>query len=328
VRWGACHAGVLDGQGYPCNDADRSTGTPVRTPTEALIQSTFLLFTGYQSMQTSLAHRRSKLARRFSWLVVVGMTTAAVFGPSGSVVAASDKVEITICHATSSDNNPYVQNSPSIDSTGFLHGGHSDHLGPVWFPGIDGDWGDIIPPYDFGEFHYNGLNWDAAGQAIWRNGCNSPTPSPTPTPEQTPSPTPTPEQTPSPTPTPEQTPSPTPTPEQTPSPTPTPEQTPSPTPTPTPREQPTPTPTPDPTPTPTPVPTPSPTPQESPTPTGSVLSEVGTPQITLPPTDTLSANTGAPTGENWRLILLAMAGILATTLVLTPVRAPARRKDR
>jgi hypothetical protein len=50
--------------------------------------------------------------------------------------------------------------------------------------------------------------------------------------------------------------------------------------------------------------------------------------VTLPPTDTLSGSTGAPTGESWRMILLAMAGILATTLLLTPAMAPAKRKDR
>jgi hypothetical protein len=59
-----------------------------------------------------------------------------------------------------------------------------------------------------------------------------------------------------------------------------------------------------------------------------VLSEVGAPRITLPPTDTLTEPSQAPTGENWRLILLAMAGILAATLVLTPAAAPARRKNR
>jgi hypothetical protein len=161
--------------------------------------------------------------------------------------------------------------------------------------------------------------------------CTEATPTPTPTPEATP--TPTPEATP--TPTPEATP--TPTPEATPTPTPeaTPTPTPdaTPTPTPTPDATPTPTPTPEqPTPTPTPVPstdpTPVPTPESTPTPTGSVLSEVGAPRITLPPTDTLSEGTETPSGDNWRLILLAMAGILATTLILTPAASPARRRNR
>jgi hypothetical protein len=65
-----------------------------------------------------------------------------------------------------------------------------------------------------------------------------------------------------------------------------------------------------------------------PTPTGEVLAETGAPAVTLPPTDTLSGSTQAPAGESWRLILLAMAGILATTLLLTPAMSPARRRDR
>ena len=50
--------------------------------------------------------------------------------------------------------------------------------------------------------------------------------------------------------------------------------------------------------------------------------------VTLPPTDTLSGGTSAPSGNSWRLILLAMAGLLATTLLLTPTRAATKRKDR
>lgn len=252
-------------------------------------------------MRSSLLHRRSKLARRLAWLVVAGMTTAALLGPSGTVLAG-EKPEVNICDENDSQN----------------------------------DVGD----FQNGEFHWDGAEQNNNDENNDDDDCSEPAPTPTPTPQQSPSPTPTPEQTPSPTPTPEQTPSPTPTPEQTPSPsptpqespsptpTPTPQESPSPTPTPTPREQTTPTTTPDPTPTPTPNPTPSPTPETTPSPTGSVLSEVGTPQITLPPTDTLSASTEAPTGENWRLILLAMSGILALTLILTPDRAPARRKNR
>jgi hypothetical protein len=91
---------------------------------------------------------------------------------------------------------------------------------------------------------------------------------------------------------------------------------------------PTPTPTPAPTPTPTPAPTPTPTPSATPDPTGSVAAETGTPSVTLPPTDSLSGSTSAPSGDSWRLILLAMAGFLAAALLLTPTHAVVRRKDR
>jgi hypothetical protein len=139
---------------------------------------------------------------------------------------------------------------------------------------------------------------------------------PTPTPEVTP--TPTPEVTP--TPTPEVTP--TPTPEVTP--TPTPEVTPTPTPevTPTPTPEVTPTPTPEVTPTPTPEVTATPTPQVTPTPTGSIgAGATATPTAgrTLPPTDALSGD-AKPAPDSWRLVLVAIAGILAAILVLTPAR--------
>ncbi len=142
-------------------------------------------------------HARSltRSARRLSWLVVLGLVSAALFLPStASTLAADPKTEITICHATGADSNPYVVNSPAINSSGAfegeLSGGHNQHTGPIWHPGIQGDWGDIIPPYDYAptNFHYNGLNWTTAGQAIWNNDCNIPDPTPTPTP--TPSPTP------------------------------------------------------------------------------------------------------------------------------------------
>ena len=41
-------------------------------------------------MNTSLTRRRSRLARRFGWLVVAGLTTAALIGPSASAALAND----------------------------------------------------------------------------------------------------------------------------------------------------------------------------------------------------------------------------------------------
>lgn len=93
--------------------------------------------------------------------------------------------------------------------------------------------------------------------------------------------------------------------------------------------QPTPTPTAEPTPTPTGEvePTSTPTTAPTPTPTGDVEAATGTPTVTLPPTDTLGSTPSTPAGEGWRLILLAMAGILASALLLTPASAVIR-KDR
>jgi hypothetical protein len=63
-------------------------------------------------------------------------------------------------------------------------------------------------------------------------------------------------------------------------------------------------------------------------PDGGVQPATGTPAITLPPTDTLTGSTSAPAGDGWRLILLAMAGLIAVTLMLTPAGAVVRKDDR
>jgi hypothetical protein len=110
------------------------------------------------------------------------------------------------------------------------------------------------------------------------------------------------------------------------------EPTPTPTPvvTPTPTPVVTPTPTPVVTPTPTPVVTPTPTPVVTPTPTATPTGEVGgvtaKPVVTPPPTDALGT-TGQASDDGWRIALLAIAGLLATILLLTPV-APARNRRR
>ncbi len=63
-------------------------------------------------------------------------------------------------------------------------------------------------------------------------------------------------------------------------------------------------------------------------PTGGVGGATGTPSITLPPTDTIGVTgTTASAGDSWRLILLAMAGLLGATLLLTPARAAERREQ-
>jgi outer membrane biosynthesis protein TonB len=134
-----------------------------------------------------------------------------VFGGVLTMGASSGKV--TICHATSSETNPWVELTISENA--------------VYGPG--------------GHFNENGTT-QAGHEEDYFGPCNVESPTPTPTPDVTP--TPTPEITP--TPTPEVTP--TPTPEVTP--TPTPEITPRPTPVAS--GEPVPTPTPEPTPEPTP----------------------------------------------------------------------------
>ena len=71
--------------------------------------------------------------------------------------------------------------------------------------------------------------------------------------------------------------------------------------------------------------------EETPAPTGGVGGATGTPGvpgITLPPTDTLSGGTDVPAGDGWRLILLAMAGLMAAALLVTPATVVVRRDDK
>lgn len=204
-----------------------------------------------------IAQTRSRLGRRLAWLVVIGLTAAALLAPSSTAIAAALDT-IDICHATGSNSNPYIVNSPSKDGD---VSGHADHTGPIWFDGIQEEWGDIIPPFTFPEGSFPGLNWTEEGQAIYENDCNIPE-----------------------------------------------------------AEAPTPTPTPTPPPAVTPAP-----------PAGGVGGATGTPagaaDPTLPSTSTIDGQGGGPTGDGWRMILLAMAGLLAAALLLTPAGAVVRKDD-
>jgi uncharacterized repeat protein (TIGR01451 family) len=88
--------------------------------------------------------------------------------------------KVRICHATSAEKNPYVSNEPAIANNGDLRGGHLEHTGPV-FPAPN--WGDIIPPYNYGDGQtFPGYNWSEQGQAIYGNGCDLPPQPPQPKP--------------------------------------------------------------------------------------------------------------------------------------------------
>jgi hypothetical protein len=89
---------------------------------------------------------------------------------------AAPQDKITICHRTSSVQNPYVQQTVNENSIVMSNGsptGHGLHTGPV-FP--QPNWGDVIPPFTYandrgGTSVYGGMNWSTDGQAIWNGGC-------------------------------------------------------------------------------------------------------------------------------------------------------------
>jgi len=87
---------------------------------------------------------------------------------------------VTICHATGSNNNPF--NKITVDDDAVDGDGNSDHNRSGHQNGQD-----IIPP---GPWDTNGRNWNATGQAIWNNNCNVPTtPTTAPTTQPTAEPT-------------------------------------------------------------------------------------------------------------------------------------------
>lgn len=72
--------------------------------------------------------------------------------------------EVTLCHATSSDSNPWVE--LTLPPAGVLNG----HAGASHQDGRD-----IIPPFEYGDGEsFPGQNWDEDGQAIFENGCAEP----------------------------------------------------------------------------------------------------------------------------------------------------------
>lgn len=128
--------------------------------------------------QPSLSPR---IGRVWSTVGAVLVTAAATVGVSivstGPAVAATS---IGICHASNSDNNPYISESPDFNSI-VKNNGHGADTGPLWNPTLKDDhikWGDIIPSFTYddgsGPVNYPGLNYGPEGQQVLANGCSIP----------------------------------------------------------------------------------------------------------------------------------------------------------
>jgi hypothetical protein len=126
------------------------------------------------------------MALALAALAALAVATAYMVRPANAT-QPDPLHQVTICHRTDSEVNPYVRitvDEASVDGDNGNDNGQGDHLlehtGAVW-AGPDTPkepkWGDIIPPfYSDGSTltGYPSLNWDAAGQAIFENGCNPP----------------------------------------------------------------------------------------------------------------------------------------------------------
>ena len=100
-------------------------------------------------------------------------TANAANAPAAAAAPAADP-RVTLCHATNSNSNPYVQ--ITVAAAGAFNG-HLGHTGPIWNPTLKASgisWGDIIPPFTFRGNTYS-LNWPA-GMSIFNNGCSVATP--------------------------------------------------------------------------------------------------------------------------------------------------------
>ncbi len=248
----------------------------------------------------SRSRARSRLARRLSWLVVLSLTSAALFAPGVSPVAAASVTPIFIeddhgpnptcadldgpfgggqtwAELEKIDGNPTVGTFGEITITAvsgqtfswtstvgvdavLVKAGSDNHALYVYAP-------TAASAESFGDTDLtHGPDQQGTSHVTFCYDTSNPSPTPTPTPTPTPVVTPTPTPVVTPTPTPVVTP--TPTPVVTPTPTPVV------TPTPTPVVTPTPTPVVTPTPTPVVTPTPTPAPTEEPTEASILIAKV------------------------------------------------------
>jgi hypothetical protein len=96
---------------------------------------------------------------------VLAASTALLLGSAAPAAATpgGNDGKVTLCHATESDSNPYVE--ITVAAAGAYNAHYRQHA--------DLGEGDIIPPFTYQGQTYS-LNWDASGQATFANGCTVP----------------------------------------------------------------------------------------------------------------------------------------------------------
>jgi len=121
---------------------------------------------------------RTPVRRGGSWptgrRVAAALAGAAIAAGGALVLAGGANAapqaakKVTLCHATDSQTNQYV--SVTVDVAAAYDGHYKHDKGPIWFQGISGKWGDIIPSFSY-KGHTYSLNWTGAGMTIQANGC-------------------------------------------------------------------------------------------------------------------------------------------------------------
>lgn len=129
------------------------------------------------------------MIKKIAALGVMGMLVFGLFGTllvsQVNATPPNDQGEhkIEICHARNAVNNAYGPQRIEVDLAAVDGQGGADHYGQHQGPlassllvatalkALHIQWGDIIPPT---EAQPTGLNWTAAGQAIWNNNCQYP----------------------------------------------------------------------------------------------------------------------------------------------------------
>jgi hypothetical protein len=130
---------------------------------------------------THTTHRK-RIALGARLAIVAGAILALAGSSLGTAQAqeAPGENTVTLCHRTNNVDGPYQSITVSFNGgDGTLQGpDHTGHGGPAFDFAADPDvayptprngdqWGDIIPPYEWDGGSYPGMNWDAAGEAVY-----------------------------------------------------------------------------------------------------------------------------------------------------------------
>ncbi len=112
-------------------------------------------------------NKRNPVYFIFTTLVILILLASTSMAFASGITAG---VDVTVCHATASQINPYTKNVVSVKSVDDANGlnGHGDHLNDAW------------EPYVFLDITYPGRNTDLFGSIIDAD-CNTILPTATPT---------------------------------------------------------------------------------------------------------------------------------------------------